>query len=185
MNPNPQTPDELAKAVRGALESLRKRRPIFRSEKDFQTALHRTMTEGGFLPSAMTEVPRSVGNVDIVANGVALELKEKSKGCSIHLDGEHFNLKGADLFSNNNLTDSRIDIGRIIRLVRESDDIKIGFVVILTSRKFIRARDKLLSEFHDHSHCNVRLEEFEWSVLEDNGTPYKTNCFLVEVRPKS
>ena len=185
MNPTPQTPDELAKSVRDALESLKQRRPIFHSEADLQLALFRTMTHSGAFSRVVMEQPFSALSErcrgDIYANGVALELKEKSRKCEIEWEGELFNLRGGSSFGDSKVAESREAIERIVRVVDNESEVKIGFIVILTSRKLTQAReDDLLSGFHD----NVRLEKFEWSALEDNGAPYKTNCLIVEVRPK-
>ena len=191
MNPTPQTPDELAKAVRDALESLKQRRPIFHSEADLQLALFRTMTHGGAFSRVVMEQPFSALSekgkkgkecrVDIYANGVALELKEKSRKCEIEWEGELFNLCGGSSFDGSKVTESKKAVERIVRVVDNEPEVKIGFAVILTSRELTQAReDDLLSGFHD----NARLEKFEWSTLEDNRTPYETNCLLVEVRPK-
>ena len=172
MKPNPQAASKLAKAVRDSLESLKRRRPIFHSEGDFQSELIRTMTDGGIFsrvrkeqkfPNVLVGEHLGEGGVDIVADGVALELKEKSRACKINLGGKPFDLKGASRFSSNNKKDSRRDIRRIIELVRNKDaGVQVGFVVILTSRSFPNAKEQLLGEglgVDLPDNCAVQFEE--------------------------
>ena len=194
MNPNPQTPDELAAAVRDALKSLQKRRPIFHSEADLQLALFRTMTHSGAFSRVVMEhpfssLPRKRG-VDIYADGVALELKEKSGECVVEwkgelLKGELFTLRGRNKFTSK-VKESQQAIERVARVVGNESDVKIGFAVILTSRTFHDAESNLLANLDLPDNCDRKFEESVWSEIPlENGRKYVTKCFIVEIRKKS
>ena len=100
MNPNPQTPDELAKAVRDALESLKQRRPIFHSEGDLRHELGWELTQLG-LQNVRAEKPFQdeqvgKGRVDLAADGFVAELKYfTTTNLEKTVDGEKFVVAGA------------------------------------------------------------------------------------------
>ena len=200
MNPNPQTPDELAKAVRGALESLKQHRPIFHSECDLQLALFRTMMHSGAFSRVVMEhpfpsllrgnSPQGKRSVDIYADGVVLELKEKSRECVVKwkgelLKGELFTLRGKSSFTSN-VKKSQRDIERVACVVGNESDVKIGFVVILTSRTFHDAENSLLAnlDLPDNCVCQFKKEDVWSEIPLENGRKYVTKYFVVEIRKK-
>ena len=186
IKPIPQTPDELAAAVRAALNALKERRPVFHSEADFQLELFHEMTRGGIFSRVMMErhfaaIPRK--RVDIVADGIALELKEKSGDYFGELEGEWFNLRGDRNFTPENLKSAQGDIRKLAKLIVGDPGVGIGFVVILTSRNFPDAERKLLdADFPDN--CEIRMADAGvWSdIPKESGGVFRTRYFLVEIR---
>ena len=83
MNQKPQTTEDLAKAVRGALEALRKRRPIFRSESDLCDEFGRELTCQGIqgVQAEKFFQDNVIGRirVDLAAVGFVAELKYCAK----------------------------------------------------------------------------------------------------------
>ena len=186
MKPNPQTTEDLAQAVRDSLESLKLRRPIFHSEGDLQLEFGCALREAGFervRSEKRFEVECSDIVPDIVADGVAFELKEKCKRCSVLWEGEHFDLRGSASFSKAKLEEFHKDIRKLGCLIRHTDEIKLGFALLLTSRDIPSDKElKLTSELPDVDRCNVRLVESDkWGKVDSVVTRY----FLVEVRPES
>ena len=94
---NPQTPDELAKTVRGALESLKQNRPVFHTEGDFQCELAVALRWMG-MQNVRAEYPLRLlsgedgerRRMDIYADRVAIELKHSTGGFKAIVRDEYF-----------------------------------------------------------------------------------------------
>ena len=93
MNPNPQTPDELAAAVRGALESLKQRRPVFHSEDDlrheFGWELHRQGV-GKIRVAPLQEGETKCKASGLCADGFVAEAKYTTTKFEQLVNGEKF-----------------------------------------------------------------------------------------------
>ena len=150
MNPNPQTPEELAAAVRGALESLKRRRPVFHSEPDFQHELGIELRSLG-VQNIRMEYPLRVvfhrpdlrlkqgevrgKQVDMWGDGFAIELKHMHGKFSAVVSEERFMSPRGTNVDDGELRSVWEDVKRIEDLVRHPESpIAYGLVVLLTNR---------------------------------------------------
>ena len=210
MNSQPQTTESFAKAVRAALAALKARRPVFHSEGDFQHEFASALTDEG-LSRVRVEWPSKVNGdsesgkskwVDIVADGVAIELKHKPGEYVLALEGEKF-LSPRD--TDANVVDRREfweDVWRVDQLVNSPNhEFVCGFAILLTNREKFWKRTLRGSApfaydgyetkgFFNKGHgqhrklsraCTVHWED--WSDLETQSGSGVFRCAVVEVKP--
>ena len=202
MNPNPQTPDELAKAVRNALRTLQVRQPFFYSENDFQGGLVREM-EAEFSNIRREDRKRlkensagkESGIIDITARfggtPVFVEAKHKMKEVSQEMHDAGFQR------GNDGVGDSRRylfwkDVWRLAHLDVNADEVR-RFALLLTNRekfwdepihKLQRVPSKHGIPASDiHALCEKYgddVQRVEWPTTNERGI---CKCIVVEVRP--
>ena len=186
MNRTPLASNQLADVVRSAFYALQKRRPVFSDEKDFQRELSCEMKKAGLAGVTLEEPVRlkALGNcrIDIFAEGVAVELKYKPRAFRAKIDDKIFSRARKDdpVFDETKFEEVVLDLAKILQLLKE-DKIKVGFVILLTSRPFkdgvesdLRAT---LRRIHGHQKKGI------WSdIKEVSGNNLVTRYFLVEVR---
>ena len=209
MNSNPQTTEELAKAVRAALFALRERRPVFHSEGDFQHELASALTDEG-LSRVRVEWSTKVNDlesgkgiwVDIVADGVAIELKHKAGEYVLASEGEKFL---SNRSSEANVVDRREfweDVWRVDQLVNSpKHEFVCGFAILLTNREQFWMNSP--SGSPPFTHDGYETKEFfnkgegqhrelsracavhweDWSNLETQLGNGVFRCAVVEVKP--
>ena len=211
MNPKLQTTEDFAKAVRGALEALRKRRPIFHSEGDFQHEFANDLADQG-LSRIRVEWPFKIGGSkneqnkwgDIVADGVAIELKHKAGAHMLEFEGEKFSSTRS---TDANVVDRREfweDVWRIDQLVNSSNNkFLCGFAILLTNRN--KFWEKAHNASEPFAHNGSEVKEFfhekkgerehrtlsrvrtvhwqDWSNLETKTGKGVFRCAIVEIRP--
>ena len=121
-----------------ALDALRKERPIFHNERDFQCSLMAKMEDAGFScvrPEASeygSLLGKNAARIDIVAKEVAVELKYPIAPYYIEHDGQIFSGKGSNSVLNGRY---RLwhDVWRIEQLVN-AGVVKQGYAITLTNR---------------------------------------------------
>ena len=124
-----------------ALDALRKERPIFHNEKDFQCSLMAKMEGAGFscVRDEASEyghlLEKNAARVDIVAKEVAVELKYPTAPLTVEHNGELYDF--AKNPSKKLVDKGRYrfwrDVWRVEQLVH-AGKVKQGYVIILTNR---------------------------------------------------
>ena len=136
MKPNPQATEDLAKAVRDSLESLKLRRPIFHSEGDLRHELGWELTQRG-IQNMRAEKPFQdetigKGRVDLAAAGFVAELKYyTTTKFRMTVDDEKFVLDGTPS-SRGTHYNFWEDVWRVEQLV-QNNGLQFGCVVCLAN----------------------------------------------------
>lgn len=165
------------------LDKLKNRRQVFTSEADFQLELAWAIKE--LYPEFMVrmeycpKVNRSI-HIDILiitGNGwIPIELKYKTKGCSIDVNNEEFVLKNHGAKDVNCYLYLK-DIQRIEELKRTVPEFIEGYTIMLTNETSYLTKplkqDCVYAEFSLHEGAE-KHGKMDWSELASDGT--KKGC---------
>ena len=138
MNPNPQTPDKLAAAVKAALSDLQTRcvenKWMFRSEHHFETELAAALRNNGMgnveTQVSQDEVLGCNKRIDILADAVSIELKYfTTKHCQVKWEDENTVIPGAPRLRSDQYNFWE-DVWRIEQLIKHRKAV-LGYVVCI------------------------------------------------------
>ena len=157
------------------MERLAVRRPIFRSEADFQHALAWEVKEAHACEVRLEykPFPNDEMQVDIwlPAEGVAIELKRRTRSVQVEHGGEQFELKDHSAEDQGRYEYVK-DVQRLERVVDGLDAARAGFAVFLTNERLYwnRGRGGTISDaffLYEGRHLAGRME---WAARAGKGS---------------
>ena len=163
----------------GLMESLADSRKVFHSEADFQHALawhiHQAMPESQVrleVDVMQVEHQRRFLDIWLPLEGIAIELKYKTRGLELEQDDEPFVLRNQSA-QDQGRYDFLLDIQRLELMRSSLEQCKAGYAVLLTNDssywKVPTQRDTVDADFRVHEGRAV-LGALAWAARASSGT---------------